>query len=80
MSPSSPPSVENVKEVLKLSVEQKGAAVSTGELTVYLDGLTVADQEAVQPLTNGNTTTTNPTSKSRVCVFECVCGGVCVCV
>uniref|UniRef100_A0A8C4ZGH9 E3 ubiquitin-protein ligase n=1 Tax=Gadus morhua TaxID=8049 RepID=A0A8C4ZGH9_GADMO len=44
--------LENVKEVLKLSVEQKGAAVSTGELTVYLDGLTVADQEAVQPLTN----------------------------
>uniref|UniRef100_A0A8C5CAR1 E3 ubiquitin-protein ligase n=1 Tax=Gadus morhua TaxID=8049 RepID=A0A8C5CAR1_GADMO len=62
--------LENVKEVLKLSVEQKGAAVSTGELTVYLDGLTVADQEAVQPLTNGNTTTTNPTSKSRVCVCE----------
>ncbi|KAG7260333.1 hypothetical protein CRUP_004332, partial [Coryphaenoides rupestris] len=30
---------ENVKEVLKLSVDQKGAAVSTGELTVYLDGL-----------------------------------------
>ncbi|CAL8293238.1 unnamed protein product [Lota lota] len=55
--------LENVKEVLKLNMEQKGAAVSTGELTVYLDGLTVADQEAVQPLTNGNatTTTTNTT-------------------
>ncbi|XP_030204357.1 NEDD4-like E3 ubiquitin-protein ligase WWP1 isoform X1 [Gadus morhua] len=57
--------LENVKEVLKLSVEQKGAAVSTGELTVYLDGLTVADQEAVQPLTNGNTTTTNPTKTQQ---------------
>uniref|UniRef100_A0A8C3AEG2 E3 ubiquitin-protein ligase n=1 Tax=Cyclopterus lumpus TaxID=8103 RepID=A0A8C3AEG2_CYCLU len=32
--------LENVKEVLKLSVEQKGALVPAGELTVYLDGLT----------------------------------------
>uniref|UniRef100_A0A8D0D8D5 E3 ubiquitin-protein ligase n=1 Tax=Sander lucioperca TaxID=283035 RepID=A0A8D0D8D5_SANLU len=46
--------LENVKEVLKLSVEQKGALVPTGELTVYLDGLTVADQEELAPLTNGN--------------------------
>lgn len=46
--------MENVKEVLKLSVEQKGALVPTGELTVYLDGLTVADQEELAPLTNGN--------------------------
>uniref|UniRef100_A0A7N6BM79 E3 ubiquitin-protein ligase n=1 Tax=Anabas testudineus TaxID=64144 RepID=A0A7N6BM79_ANATE len=46
--------LENVKEVLKLSVEQKGAVVPTGELTVYLDGLTVTDQEDLAPLTNGN--------------------------
>uniref|UniRef100_A0A672H625 HECT-type E3 ubiquitin transferase n=1 Tax=Salarias fasciatus TaxID=181472 RepID=A0A672H625_SALFA len=46
--------LENVKEVLKLSVEQKGAPVPTGELTVYLDGLTVSDQEDLAPLTNGN--------------------------
>lgn len=46
--------MENVKEVLKLSVDQKGAVVPTGELTVYLDGLTVTDQEELAPLTNGN--------------------------
>uniref|UniRef100_A0A8D3E0A0 E3 ubiquitin-protein ligase n=1 Tax=Scophthalmus maximus TaxID=52904 RepID=A0A8D3E0A0_SCOMX len=46
--------LENVKEVLKLSVEQKGAQVPTGELTVYLDGLTVTDQEEPAQLTNGN--------------------------
>ncbi|XP_045919239.1 NEDD4-like E3 ubiquitin-protein ligase WWP1 isoform X1 [Micropterus dolomieu] len=46
--------LENVKEVLKLNVEQKGALVPTGELTVYLDGLTVTDQEELAPLTNGN--------------------------
>ncbi|XP_068160323.1 NEDD4-like E3 ubiquitin-protein ligase WWP1 isoform X2 [Antennarius striatus] len=46
--------LENVKEVLKLSVEQKGALVPTGELIVYLDGLTVTDQEELAPLTNGN--------------------------
>ncbi|XP_005808421.1 NEDD4-like E3 ubiquitin-protein ligase WWP1 [Xiphophorus maculatus] len=46
--------LENVKEVLKLSVEQKGLSVPVGELTVYLDGLTVTDQEELAPLTNGN--------------------------
>lgn len=46
--------MENVKEVLKLSVEQKGVLVPAGELTVYLDGLTVTDQEELAPLTNGN--------------------------
>ncbi|XP_075994177.1 NEDD4-like E3 ubiquitin-protein ligase WWP1 isoform X2 [Genypterus blacodes] len=46
--------LENVREVLKLNVEQKGASVVTGELTVFLDGLTVNDQEAVATLTNGN--------------------------
>uniref|UniRef100_A0A0S7EKY4 E3 ubiquitin-protein ligase n=1 Tax=Poeciliopsis prolifica TaxID=188132 RepID=A0A0S7EKY4_9TELE len=48
--------LENVKEVLKLSVEQKGVSVPVGELTVYLDGLTVTDQEELPPLTNGNAT------------------------
>ncbi|KAM9839820.1 NEDD4-like E3 ubiquitin-protein ligase WWP1 isoform 1-T3 [Aulostomus maculatus] len=48
--------LENVKEVLKLSVEQKGALVPTGELTIYLDGLTVGDQEELTSLTNGSTT------------------------
>ncbi|XP_037311856.2 NEDD4-like E3 ubiquitin-protein ligase WWP1 [Pungitius pungitius] len=46
--------LENVKEVLKLIVEQKGALVPAGELTVYLDGLTVSGQEELAPLTNGN--------------------------
>ncbi|XP_007559917.1 NEDD4-like E3 ubiquitin-protein ligase WWP1 [Poecilia latipinna] len=46
--------LENVKEVLKLSVDQKGVSVPVGELTVYLDGLTVTDQEELAPLTNGN--------------------------
>ncbi|XP_068604169.1 NEDD4-like E3 ubiquitin-protein ligase WWP1 [Brachionichthys hirsutus] len=45
--------LENVKEVLKLSVEQKGSLVPTGELTVYLDGLAVTDQEELLGLTNG---------------------------
>lgn len=40
--------------MLKLSVEQKGALVPIGELTVYLDGLSVTDQEDLAPLTNGN--------------------------
>ncbi|XP_061569016.1 NEDD4-like E3 ubiquitin-protein ligase WWP1 isoform X2 [Cololabis saira] len=48
--------LENVKEVLKLNVEQKGVLVPMGELTVFLDGLTFTDQEELTPLTNGNTT------------------------
>ncbi|KAM9332458.1 LOW QUALITY PROTEIN: NEDD4-like E3 ubiquitin-protein ligase WWP1 [Pholidichthys leucotaenia] len=46
--------LENVKEVLKLNVEQKGVLVPMGELTVFLDGLTVTDPEELAPLTNGN--------------------------
>ncbi|XP_028290066.1 NEDD4-like E3 ubiquitin-protein ligase WWP1 [Gouania willdenowi] len=46
--------LENVKEVLKLCVEQKGAVVPMGELTVFLDGLTLSNQEELAPLTNGN--------------------------
>ncbi|KAJ0059803.1 hypothetical protein NL108_013116, partial [Boleophthalmus pectinirostris] len=47
--------LDNVKEVLKLSVEQKGAVVQTGELTVILDGLVLSEQNQLTPLTNGNT-------------------------
>ncbi|MEQ2224761.1 hypothetical protein ILYODFUR_010861 [Ilyodon furcidens] len=46
--------LENVKEVLKLNVEQKGVSVPVGELNVYLDGLTVTEPEDLVPLTNGN--------------------------
>uniref|UniRef100_A0A8C3AIV3 E3 ubiquitin-protein ligase n=1 Tax=Cyclopterus lumpus TaxID=8103 RepID=A0A8C3AIV3_CYCLU len=59
--------LENVKEVLKLSVEQKGALVPAGELTVYLDGLTVTGQEELAPLTNGNAA--NGTSELSIYVF-----------
>ncbi|XP_053492225.1 NEDD4-like E3 ubiquitin-protein ligase WWP1 isoform X2 [Ictalurus furcatus] len=45
--------LENVKEVLKLTLENKNGMVTSGELTVILDGLAV-DQE---PLHNGNVTT-----------------------
>lgn len=52
---SPPPQVENVKEVLQLSAEQKGALVPVGELTVLLNKLsTAAAQEELAALTNGN--------------------------
>lgn len=73
--------VENVKEVLKLNVEQKGVVVPVGELTVYLDGLTVSDQEELAPLTNGNAA--NVTSEFSIVTvwgwvmgvlnFSCIC-------
>ncbi|XP_062847242.1 NEDD4-like E3 ubiquitin-protein ligase WWP1 isoform X2 [Trichomycterus rosablanca] len=46
--------LEEVKEVLRLTLENKNGVVPSGELTVILDGLTV-DQE---PSQNGNDTTT----------------------
>nr|XP_057915318.1 NEDD4-like E3 ubiquitin-protein ligase WWP1 [Doryrhamphus excisus]XP_057915319.1 NEDD4-like E3 ubiquitin-protein ligase WWP1 [Doryrhamphus excisus] len=46
--------LDNVKEVLKLSVDHKGVVVPAGELTIYLDGLTDGDPEDQAPLTNGN--------------------------
>jgi hypothetical protein len=56
--------VENVKEVLKLVLDNKGAVVATGELTVFLDGLTVNQEQ----LLNGNAATS--TSEYRcVCLF-----------
>uniref|UniRef100_A0A8C7ZL85 HECT-type E3 ubiquitin transferase n=2 Tax=Oryzias sinensis TaxID=183150 RepID=A0A8C7ZL85_9TELE len=48
--------LENVKEVLKLNVEQKGVMVPMGELMVFLDGL-ITSHEDGPPLTNGNATT-----------------------
>ncbi|XP_038829268.1 NEDD4-like E3 ubiquitin-protein ligase WWP1 isoform X2 [Salvelinus namaycush] len=45
--------LENVKEVLKLVLDNKGAVAATGELTVFLDGLTVNQEQ----LLNGNTAT-----------------------
>uniref|UniRef100_A0A4W5M5L0 E3 ubiquitin-protein ligase n=1 Tax=Hucho hucho TaxID=62062 RepID=A0A4W5M5L0_9TELE len=58
--------LENVKEVLKLVLDNKGAVVATGELTVFLDGLTVNQEQ----LHNGNAATS--TSEYRcACVFVC---------
>lgn len=52
---SPPPQVENVKEVLQLSAEQKGVPVAVGELTVLLNKLsTAAEQDELAALTNGN--------------------------
>ncbi|XP_029934835.1 NEDD4-like E3 ubiquitin-protein ligase WWP1 [Myripristis murdjan] len=62
--------LENVKEVLKLSVEQKGAPVPTGELTVYLDGLTVSDREALTPITNGNATNATKVQQNGDAIHE----------
>lgn len=57
--------VENVKEVLHLSAEQKGALVSVGELTVHLNKLSAAgeQEEPATLLTNGNAA--NGTSEYR---------------
>uniref|UniRef100_A0A673ZCZ4 E3 ubiquitin-protein ligase n=1 Tax=Salmo trutta TaxID=8032 RepID=A0A673ZCZ4_SALTR len=54
--------LENVKEVLKLVLDNKGAVIATGELTVFLDGLTVNQEQ----LLNGNAATS--TSE-----YRCVC-------
>uniref|UniRef100_A0A673ZF11 E3 ubiquitin-protein ligase n=1 Tax=Salmo trutta TaxID=8032 RepID=A0A673ZF11_SALTR len=61
--------LENVKEVLKLVLDNKGAVIATGELTVFLDGLTVNQEQ----LLNGNAATS--TSE-----YRCVCLSVLVCV
>ncbi|XP_046874056.1 NEDD4-like E3 ubiquitin-protein ligase WWP1 isoform X2 [Hypomesus transpacificus] len=58
--------LENVREVLKLSLDNKGVVVATGELTVYLDGLTV-DQEQLQ---NGNVTTTTTIQQNGNAIHE----------
>ncbi|XP_066540232.1 NEDD4-like E3 ubiquitin-protein ligase WWP1 [Hoplias malabaricus] len=58
--------LENVKEVLKLTLENKNGVVASGELTVILDGLTV-DQE---PLRNGNATTTTKVQQNGDAIHE----------
>ncbi|XP_034161262.2 NEDD4-like E3 ubiquitin-protein ligase WWP1 isoform X1 [Pangasianodon hypophthalmus] len=58
--------LENVKEVLKLTLENKNGVVTSGELTVILDGLAV-DQE---PLHNGNATTTTKVQQNGDAIHE----------
>uniref|UniRef100_A0A8C7ILR6 E3 ubiquitin-protein ligase n=1 Tax=Oncorhynchus kisutch TaxID=8019 RepID=A0A8C7ILR6_ONCKI len=57
--------LENVKEVLKLVLDNKGAVVATGELTVFLDGLTVNQEQ----LLNGNAATS---TSEYCCVSGCL--------
>lgn len=65
--------MENVKEVLKLSVDQKGAVVPTGELTLYLDGLVLSEQDELTALTNGNTTNgSEPQPQTIIVVLDVV--------
>uniref|UniRef100_A0A8C1VJL4 E3 ubiquitin-protein ligase n=1 Tax=Cyprinus carpio TaxID=7962 RepID=A0A8C1VJL4_CYPCA len=54
--------LENVREVLTLTVDGKNGVVSTGELTVFLDGLSVDPQH----VHNGNPTTAS--SKNTSCL------------
>ncbi|KAM9489002.1 NEDD4-like E3 ubiquitin-protein ligase WWP1 isoform 2-T2 [Clarias gariepinus] len=58
--------LENVKEVLKLTVENKNGVVPSGELTVILDGLAI-DQE---PLHNGNAATTTTIQQNGDAIHE----------
>ncbi|TSK16036.1 NEDD4-like E3 ubiquitin-protein ligase WWP1 [Bagarius yarrelli] len=58
--------LENVKEVLKLTLENKNGVVTSGELTVILDGLTI-DQE---PLRNGNAATTTKVQQNGDAIHE----------
>lgn len=52
-----------MKEILKLSLENKNGVVQTGELTVVLDGLVIEQEN----LTNHNS---SPTSKLCLCAFK----------
>ncbi|CDQ61052.1 unnamed protein product [Oncorhynchus mykiss] len=58
--------LENVKEVLKLVLDNKGAVVATGELTVFLDGLTVNQEQ----LLNGNTATSTKVQQNGDAIHE----------
>ncbi|XP_030624034.1 NEDD4-like E3 ubiquitin-protein ligase WWP1 isoform X2 [Chanos chanos] len=58
--------LENVKEVLKLTLENKNGVVTSGELTVVLDGLTV-DQEQLH---NGNASTTAKVQQNGDTIHE----------
>ncbi|XP_038829267.1 NEDD4-like E3 ubiquitin-protein ligase WWP1 isoform X1 [Salvelinus namaycush] len=58
--------LENVKEVLKLVLDNKGAVAATGELTVFLDGLTVNQEQ----LLNGNTATSTKVQQNGDAIHE----------
>ncbi|XP_055737317.1 NEDD4-like E3 ubiquitin-protein ligase WWP1 [Salvelinus fontinalis] len=58
--------LENVKEVLKLVLDNKGVVVATGELTVFLDGLTVNQEQ----LLNGNTATSTKVQQNGDAIHE----------
>ncbi|KAK6292928.1 hypothetical protein J4Q44_G00364290 [Coregonus suidteri] len=58
--------LENVKEVLKLVLDHKGAVVATGELTVFLDGLTVNQEQ----LHNGNAATSTKVQQNGDAIHE----------
>uniref|UniRef100_A0A8B9KXE3 E3 ubiquitin-protein ligase n=1 Tax=Astyanax mexicanus TaxID=7994 RepID=A0A8B9KXE3_ASTMX len=58
--------LENVKEVLKLTLENKNGVVTSGELTVILDGFTVEPDS----LHNGNATTTTTSEYLFVVIGE----------
>ncbi|XP_020364725.2 NEDD4-like E3 ubiquitin-protein ligase WWP1 [Oncorhynchus kisutch] len=58
--------LENVKEVLKLVLDNKGAVVATGELTVFLDGLTVNQEQ----LLNGNAATSTKVQQNGDAIHE----------
>uniref|UniRef100_A0A673ZDV7 E3 ubiquitin-protein ligase n=1 Tax=Salmo trutta TaxID=8032 RepID=A0A673ZDV7_SALTR len=58
--------LENVKEVLKLVLDNKGAVIATGELTVFLDGLTVNQEQ----LLNGNAATSTKVQQNGDAIHE----------
>uniref|UniRef100_A0A8B9KYX5 E3 ubiquitin-protein ligase n=1 Tax=Astyanax mexicanus TaxID=7994 RepID=A0A8B9KYX5_ASTMX len=58
--------LENVKEVLKLTLENKNGVVTSGELTVILDGFTVEPDS----LHNGNATTTTTIQQNGDAIHE----------
>ncbi|XP_072535465.1 NEDD4-like E3 ubiquitin-protein ligase WWP1 [Salminus brasiliensis] len=58
--------LENVKEVLKLTLENKNVVVTSGELTVVLDGFAV-DQDSLH---NGNATTTTKVQQNGDAIHE----------
>lgn len=60
-------SVENVREVLTLTADGKNGVVSTGELTVFLDGLSFDPQH----MHNGNSTTASSKNPDLTSDLQC---------
>ncbi|XP_051542583.1 NEDD4-like E3 ubiquitin-protein ligase WWP1 [Myxocyprinus asiaticus] len=58
--------LENVREVLTLTVDSKNGVVSTGELTVFLDGPSLD----LQHMHNGNSTTANKVHQNGDALHE----------